>query len=419
MSTKQDIIDSYVTWLNDNGWCYLVTEKGTELFNPHWNKGFAYHSEQNIFKTFKQQAKFDSFLAFDDEIRQFCIENIPSVVHTVFNPAKPFPYFVDNNFYYLNKFKQYQPQGSTYTDIALWDEFMVRLFPNQQERNYIELFIAHMFQKPFERPTFGIMLTSQQGTGKGKLYSILERLLCSQTVSCSSFDDFTNRFTVALHETLLCLLDDVIAKGDKQMSTLKSKITEKRQKFEAKGQQPIQENCYTRIFLASNEKRPLRLDLGDRRWYCPTFIQHKESPAETADFISKLSDWLDNQNGYDAVYNHLMSVNVSAFDPNKHIPTQTLSEMIGASKSVLDEDLEDYLQQHPAFGFKEICSQFDNAPEDLLKQKLIDLGCEGLTKQIRLLKNHSEYPSNARYVFHGDRQKAIDYLVSGKTQIPF
>lgn len=98
------------------------------------------------------------------------------------------------------------------------------------------------------------MLTSQQGTGKGKLYSILERLLCSQTVSCSSFDDFTNRFTVALHETLLCLLDDVVAKGDKQMSTLKSKITEKRQKFEAKGQQPIQENCFTRIFLASNEK---------------------------------------------------------------------------------------------------------------------------------------------------------------------
>lgn len=75
---------------------------------------------------------------------------------------------MDNNLYYLNLYEAYQPSYNSVGDIALWHEFMERLFPVENERVYIESFIAHIFQKPSERPTFGLMLTSEHGTGKGK-----------------------------------------------------------------------------------------------------------------------------------------------------------------------------------------------------------------------------------------------------------
>ena len=421
--TKEETLTTYVDWLRDNKYCYRFNNSVSELYNPINNTAYGYYSEQLVFQIFKRQNHITNNVTFNDDMRQACYESLPIITETVFNPDKPHPLYMDNNLYYLNLYEAYQPSYNSVGDIALWHEFMERLFPVENERVYIELFMAHMFQRPSERPTFGLMLTSEHGTGKGKLYSILECLLNNQSNTCNSFDDFTNRFSVALHNNFLCLLDDVIAKGDKQMSTLKSKITEPRQKFEMKGQQPIQEDCYTRIILASNDRRPLKLEQGDRRWYCPQFIKHKVSPDETADFIEQLSDWLDADNGkaYDLIYNYLTGLNISSFNAKKHVKTETLEEMIGLSKSTLETEIEEYLSTHPAFGLKEICSHFDRHSPDLIKDKLVQLDCHGIAKEVRLLRNHPDYPSNERHVYRGDRQAAIDYLVSEKeySTIPF
>lgn len=422
-ATQDNTQEFYIEWLSKNDYCYIVTNNGTELYNPVSRKSYSYYSEQIVFQIFKRQNHITNKVTFKDEIREACINSLAVISETVFNPDKPHPLYMDNNLYYLNLYEAYQPSYNSVGDIALWHEFMERLFPVENERVYIESFMAHIFQKPSERPTFGLMLTSEHGTGKGKLYSILECLLNNQSNTCNSFDDFTNRFSVALHNNFLCLLDDVIAKGDKQMSTLKSKITEPRQKFEMKGQQPIQEDCYTRIILASNDRRPLKLEQGDRRWYCPQFIKHKVSPDETADFIEQLSDWLEADNGkaYDLIYNYLTGLDISCFNAKKHVKTETLEEMIGLSKSTLETEIEEYLSTHPAFGFTEICNHFDRHSPDLIKDKLVQLDCHGIAKEVRLLKRHPIHPSNERHIFRGDRQTAIDYLISKKelTNIPF
>ena len=105
----------------------------------------------------------------------------------------------------------------------------------------------------------------------------------------------------------------------------------------------------------------------------------------------------------------------------KHVKTETLEEMIGLSKSTLETEIEEYLSTHPAFGFTEICNHFDRHSPDLIKDKLVQLDCHGIAKEVRLLKRHPIHPSNERHIFRGDRQTAIDYLISKKelTNIPF
>ncbi len=413
---QQAIWADFAGWLKDLNYCYRVTASGTELYSPTSNKSFTYHSELNVYAAWKKAFKVTTKVKYDDNFREFVRDSIPNILDEVFDPSSPSPYFTNNNQKCLNFYKPFQSDLQPTGNLDLWHEFMERLFRCDNERVYCESFFAHIIQKPEERPTFGLMFTSQQGTGKGKLCQIMTELLSGQVFVCSSFEEFTDRFSIALHNTLLCQLDDVVAKSDKQMSTLKSKITEPKQKFEAKNNQAVYEKCYTRMILASNERRPLRLDNGDRRWYLPEYMTHKVSPDETADFISKLDLWLKS-GGYVDVYEHLKALDISSFNPNKHIATETLKEMIGASKTTLESDLEEYIKEHPAFCLREVYGEFSKYPEDTIKAKLIEFGCNGIGKELKLLRYHPDQrvKNSKNYVFYGDKNAAFDYLVAKAT----
>jgi Predicted ATPase len=422
---KEGAIDSFLLYLQENNYCLINDPQfGAVLYDANHQKSYSFNSFDLPFRHWKQVNKIRTNVKFDEELREKIKDSVPTILHQGFFPSAPAPFFKNNNIPHLNYFRPFADAVADYRstgDISLWLEFMERLFPDQEERLYVQRFLSHMICKPEERPTFGLMLTSEAGTGKGVLFQILTVLLNKQITQCNTFDQFTNQYSSALFNNVLCLLDDVVAKTESQMITLRSKITEPYQPFEFKHKQGNCEirPCFSRIFLFSNQHRPLKLHVDDlRRWYATKYIKHKVSREETAAFIKRLMEWCES-GGYADIFEYLTS-SYFGFDVKCPVVTETLMDMLGASKTSLESEIEDYIALHPAFGLSAFYEAFSRYPEDVLKSKLIDLGANGISKQIRLLKNHPDplIRSNERHVYFGDRQAAVDYLAA-KAQQPY
>lgn len=267
------------------------------------------------------------------------------------------------------------------------------MFPEPEERHIVTQWLAHMFQRPEQRPSWHLLLTSDTGTGKGFLFhSILTPLLCKQTKLINSFKRLTGQFSGILEESMLVMLDDAKSKSDATMTELKSILSESHVVLEKKYEAERTVEIFSRIIFASNEYRPLRLDPDERRWYVPRRIEHSESREETQSLIDSLEDWLD-AGGLDVVYNYFRSYSLDGFHHKRIHQTETLKSMIGASQSVLEEALDVWLEGQLAFAPATLYSAFDE-PKDLIKSKLTERGF--VQKKIK------NAPSRSSYWIHKD-----------------
>lgn len=291
----------------------------------------------------------------------------------------------DGGFRDYNSYRAYTPTVTQASCAAPFTDFMERLFPISEERHIVTQWLAHMIQKPEERPSWHILLTSLPGTGKGVLAEqILGPLLSNQWKKYDNFKQLTDRFSTAFDDNMFVLLDDIVVKPGADMDSLKSKLSDEYQRVERKGLDAIQVRAYTRFILASNKVRPIRLDDTDRRWYAPSYMNHKTGTGqvareETQSFIrNTLLPWLDHQNGLDAVYHYLMDYSLSGFDA-KRVPihTATMSDMVDASKSTLDQEIEDFIATSGklVFSMTDLGVTLSEVPKsDLVSSKLVDLG---------------------------------------------
>ncbi|WP_447887418.1 primase-helicase family protein [Serratia fonticola] len=294
----------------------------------------------------------------------------------VYAPGKGLLIYEADGIPLLNTWREYEPKEkySDSIDYSLWGEYLERLFPVEKERKTVCQWLAHMFQKPDEKPSWHLMLTSDTGTGKGFLFhKILYPLLSNQAELLNSYDKLTGQFSASCANNTLVFLDDCRSSSRHLQTMLKSILTESNQRVEEKYQQARMVETYTRFILASNELRPLRLDNNERRWYAVEYIKHRQSTEETGQFIDKLEDWLRLSGNLDGVYHWFMAYDLSGFNPYRCERTSTLNEMIEQSKSVLDVELCEWLIENKVFKLDTAKQTFD-APPDQIKRKLEELG---------------------------------------------
>ena len=117
---------------------------------------------------------------------------------------------------------------------------------------------------------------------------------------------------------------------------------------------------YTRFILASNDKKPLDLEPGDRRWFAPKFIRHLKDKKATAAFIKDLSADLDKPGMMDAAYRYFMDYSLEGFNHKYVAQTETLIKMIGMSKGIHGDLLQDFIEEHPVFTTSEWMGEYDN-----------------------------------------------------------
>jgi hypothetical protein len=234
---------------------YLKTEHIIK-YSDHHNSYLYIANDQSklplemLRSLFKSQIKT---LKFDD-YESYILESMDDIVGFTFHPenAKLINTSIKGLFNF-NTYKSYQPKSeSIESDISIWIEFLKRLFPDDEERNVVCQYLAHMIQKPAERPSWHLLLTSDTGTGKGYLFSkILLPLLMGQVYQASSYSEITRTHSVAFDGTMLLMLDDPKSMQESTMTQIKSKLSEAHVSIERKYEQARIQRIFTRVILAS------------------------------------------------------------------------------------------------------------------------------------------------------------------------
>jgi hypothetical protein len=106
-----------------------------------------------------------------------------------------------------------------------------------------------------------------EGCGKGTLGHVLRRIAGSHGLHVSSQRGVVGNFNAHLANRLLLFADEAFFAGDKQHEgVLKALVTEKKIMIEPKGIDPIQQDSYLRIIMATNKDWAVPAGIDARRW---------------------------------------------------------------------------------------------------------------------------------------------------------
>lgn len=356
-SAEKAVVAEYVKYLKSKGFCKLddASSNSTRLFNRYAKQPQSMSYIANNF----QKWLHSRGLKCRTPTLLYITRKLDHVVGSQFVPNGG-DYWTDEvtGYTYANTYRQYKPTTDCTELSPLFMQFLERLVHVDIERGMLLQWLAHMFQKPAERPSFHYLLTSAAGTGKGFLLQKILHPLLHHTQLINNFARLTDKFSTTLEDNLFVLLDDAKARTDVTQTTLKSMLSEERAYVERKQLQGGMVNTYTRFFLASNEQVPLEFDKEERRWVPLTRAFHSVSKEETQEHIKKLSDWLDLPGSMDAVYRFFMSYDLTGFNHKSAPQTVTLLEMIRKGRGLQNEIFNDFIADKEVFTFLQLKAEF-------------------------------------------------------------
>ena len=186
--------------------------------------------------------------------------------------------------------------------------------------DYLIRYLAHMLQRPDEKPGVMIVFLSGQGTGKGTFYRILERIWSRTTLQVSDIGEAIGQFNAALERNYIVCMDEALFHGDKKsLEKLKSLITEPKCRIEQKYQPSRTIESFHRLFAASNHDHFAHVDKDDRRFlFVRVSSIHKQDPI----YFDALNEVLEDDTVIAAMMHDLMHLDLSDFNVRKRPITE-------------------------------------------------------------------------------------------------
>jgi len=183
------------------------------------------------------------------------------------------------------------------------------------QNDYIINYLAHMIQRPDEKPGVMIVFLSGQGTGKGTFFKMLERIWSRTSLQVSDVGEIVGQFNAALERNYVVFFDEGLFHGDKRSTDkLKSLITEPKCRIEQKYQPSRTIDSYHRFFAASNHDHFAHVDKDDRRLY---FSRVSSIHKQDAVYFNALNEALEDDNVIAAMLYDLMHLDISGFNVRK------------------------------------------------------------------------------------------------------
>lgn len=294
---------------------------------------------------------------------------------------------IDEGLLNLWKPSKIQPTGQPVKSeqITPFLEFLRRWFPNDIERQYFGWWLAHAIRKPEVRIIATPVLRSEHGVGKGFLVeTLLSNLVGKYSVAVCGLKDIVGDFNDVVEGKTLLLIDEVYKSRKSTTDALKSFQGNATIPLHRKHKPTITIENYLNFIITSNDHLPLVLEKGDRRFWIPEFIKHKESVSETAEFINKtLKPWLENKNGFQLVRDYLEQVDLKKFRPTDAPPlTASKQELMGFSTTdKLEEVLGEVVEHNKVLTVqwvkKQYAEDFEHGLSDVaIANTLLAIGCK-------------------------------------------
>ena len=181
--------------------------------------------------------------------------------------------------------------------------------------SYMSCFIAHMLQKPEDKPGVMIVLLGGQGTGKGMFFKLLRSIWPTTTLLISDMEQVTGRFNDCLERNFIVCLDEAMFAGNrKAMDRLKSTVSESYVQIEQKFQPARSIESVHRFFASSNHDHFGHIERDDRR---SVILRVSESRQQDTRYFGQISDALHDPSSIAAMLYYFRRKNLSGFDVRK------------------------------------------------------------------------------------------------------
>lgn len=203
--------------------------------------------------------------------------------------------------------------------------------------------LAHIFQRPNQKPGSTLVITGQKGTGKSTLFDYMNQLLGRHGITVSQRKQIVGQFNGHLATCLLMVCEEAFWAADPQAEgVLKDMITNKAMLIEKKGYDPIQSINYTRLALISNNEWVVPASIKDERRF--GVFRCNETRRGDIDFFEEMRDQMEKRGGLEAMMYDLMnwkpqggSWGVLYTPPvTKHLQQQQVESLTGVQKFMLE-----------------------------------------------------------------------------------
>lgn len=185
---------------------------------------------------------------------------------------------------------------------------------------YLVNYLAHMLQKPEEKPGVMLFLVGGQGTGKGVYFLLIRAIWPRSTLQISDTEEVVGKFNAGLERSYPVLMDEALFAGDlKVMDRLKSMITEPVIRIEQKYQPARSVQSLHRFMAASNHDRVAHVERDDRRH---VFLRVSAVRQRDTTYFANIVNCINDPNTLGAMVYYLQRRDITAFNVRNR-PTTT------------------------------------------------------------------------------------------------
>ncbi|UNH31145.1 DUF5906 domain-containing protein [Moellerella wisconsensis] len=210
---------------------------------------------------------------------------------------------------------------------------------------YLTGWLAHLFQKPEEKPSVAIVMKSIEGTGKGSMVRPLLETLGMYAIQVNGSGQIAGRFNSTIANKLFVFVDEADLTDGRSADKLKAIISEDTVNLERKGKDPEIMPNYARFIFASNRDRVINAGLRERRYLV---LEPDAIHAQNKGYFDRLHHWI-NDNGAQKLLAWLLSYDLSDFDPRRAPVTAALVEEKLASMPAVYQFIYSELWSHQPF----------------------------------------------------------------------
>lgn len=189
---------------------------------------------------------------------------------------------------------------------------------------YLFLFLAHMLQKPEEKPGIMIVLLGGQGTGKGTFFELLRAIWPKTTLQVSDVSNVIGHFNAAIERNYVVCMDEAIFAGDKRATDrLKSFVTERVVTIEQKYQPRRTISSFHRFFSSSNHTHFAQVDADDRRFF---FLRVADARKGDHAYWQKVHQDIADASKIAAMVHDLRNFGLNGFNVRERPKTRALMD---------------------------------------------------------------------------------------------
>lgn len=289
-------------------------------------------------------------------------DNLPVVAGTDFQPGTGVEYILHDGIRRRNSWKPFrrvEPADGVWPDISDIHDLYEWLVPDPAERKAALQYIAHMVQRPEERPLWGLMVNGEGRCGKTLAFHYIPALLvCEQvydTLTLTGDAGITGqRSTNNFWDKMMFVADDYTCDKETVADKLKYLVT-----TDTFTVWPLYQSCverrraFTRFVLINNHRMPMRFgEDGDNRWFVLAYCKHKygnteEGKAWTRERCEKIVENLKDPVYLTRVYDYFKNeIDLSDFKYNAlPFETEAHKQMVLQSSDPLMDGLNDILDR--------------------------------------------------------------------------